>query len=227
MDLWLTARRHVSVTTRACLLAACIGVPAVAQPRMLSGAASSSTVPVRETGIGGETPPKLAGEDADATLNRYAPKGATPRPALWVDELRGEPITFAEILSDLQHTRVIYLGEYHTIPRHHELQKEILEDLAGRGVRLVLAMEQFETFNQPALDRFNSGAIDLDALIIESHLSKRWPGHTIYHGLLTSARLHGIPVLALNARSELIRAVGKSGLSNLAPELRKELPESL
>jgi REP element-mobilizing transposase RayT len=41
----------------------------VAQP---SPAASSSTVPVRESGTGGETPPQLAGGDACATAGRSA-----------------------------------------------------------------------------------------------------------------------------------------------------------
>jgi uncharacterized iron-regulated protein len=149
------------------------------------------------------------------------------RASLWVDALEGEPVTFQSMLEDLRQARVIYLGEVHSITRHHELETELLEGLAEQGVGLVLAMEQFEFFAQPALDRFNSGAIDLAGLVREGQWDKRWSGHTNYHGLLAAARAHGIPVLALNARAETIRAVGRAGLANLSPEQRRELPEQI
>src|SRR6266404_2995732 len=87
-----------------------------------------------------------------------AHRQAAPRAMLWVDALQGEPMVFQEVLEDLRQARVIYLGEIHSIPRHHELEKELLEGLTSQGLNLVLAMEQFEFFSQPALDRFNSGA---------------------------------------------------------------------
>src|SRR6266404_880520 len=102
-----------------------------------------------------------------------AQRQAVPRPMLWVDALQGEPISFQDVLEDLRQARVIYLGEIHAIPRHHNLQKQLLEGLASHGLNLVLAMEQFEFFSQPALDRFNSGALDLNGLIRETNLEKR------------------------------------------------------
>jgi uncharacterized iron-regulated protein len=127
----------------------------------------------------------------------------------------------------LQQAGVIYLGEQHTLGRHHELQNAILAGLNQRGVKLVLAMEQFEFMAQPALDRFNTGQTDLSQLITETDWSKRWRGHTNYHALLTTARQHRIPVLALNARAETIRAVGRQSLTNITDEQRAELPPEI
>jgi len=149
------------------------------------------------------------------------------RDSFWIDALEAEPVDFRAVLQDLGQARVIYLGEIHSIPRHHELEKEVLEGLAGQGVSLVLAMEQFEFFTQPALDRFNSSAVDLAGLIRESDWDKRWSGHTNYHALVATSRAHGIPVLALNARAETIRAIGRHGLASLTPEQRRELPEQI
>jgi len=143
---------------------------------------------------------------------------------MWVDAVEGEPVGFTNVLEDISHARVIYLGEIHSIPRHHELELEVLEGLAGRGLSLVLAMEQFEAFNQPALDRFNSGTLDLDGLISETKLPKRWTGYTNYLPLLRAARSNQILVLALNARAETIRAISRRGLVNLPPEERSSLP---
>lgn len=163
-----------------------------------------------------------------STSSRGPANGASPRrAALWVDAIEGEPVSFQSILEDLRQARVIYLGEVHSIPGHHELEKEVVEGLSGQGVKLVLAMEQFEFFTQPALDRFNSGAIDLAGLVRESEWDKRWSAHTNYHALLAEARAQGIPVLALNARAETIRAIGRAGLANLKPEQRRELPEQI
>ncbi len=162
-----------------------------------------------------------------STLPRAEQPVAADRPALWVDPVRGEPVTFAQLLDELQQARVIYLGEHHTITRHHELQNAILDGLAQRGVKLVLALEQFEFMAQPALDRFNAREIDLNQLIAETDWSKRWRGHTNYHSLLNAARRHDIPVLALNARAETIRAVGRQSLTNISAEQRAELPQEI
>lgn len=157
-----------------------------------------------------------------------APTADPPRAAMWVDAIRGEPITYSDLTDDLAKARVIFLGEVHTIPRHHQLQKQILNSLADRGQKLVLAMEQFEYFTQPVLDKFNAGSIDLDGLIRESDWAKRWSGHTNYHELVSAARAHGIPLLALNARAETIRAIGRGGgITNLTAAQREELPESI
>jgi uncharacterized iron-regulated protein len=149
------------------------------------------------------------------------------RAALWVDALRGEPLTFDELIGELRPARIVYLGEYHSIPRHHALETQILQALAGQGASLVLAMEQFEFTAQPALDQFNSGALDLPELVRKCDWDKRWPAHTNYHALLRVARRHAIPVLALNARAETIRTIGRRGLEGLSPEERQELPQTV
>lgn len=162
-----------------------------------------------------------------STLPRAERSPTAMRPALWMDTLRGEPLTFEPLLDELQLARVVYLGEQHTLARHHELQNAILDGLARRGVRLVLAMEQFEFTAQPALDRFHARESDLAQLVRETDWAKRWRGHTNYHALLTTSREHGIPVLALNARAETIRAVGRQSLRHITPEQRAELPAEI
>ncbi len=131
------------------------------------------------------------------------------------------------MVEELGKARVVYLGEIHSIPRHHQLELEVFEGLARRGIKLVLAMEQFEASTQPALDRFNSGALDLDGLISETKFQKRWTGYTNYLPLLRTARSHQVPVLALNARAETIRAIGRHGLANLPAEERTNLPPEI
>jgi uncharacterized iron-regulated protein len=76
------------------------------------------------------------------------------------------------------------------------LVQDILRRLSGQGTRLVLAMEQFEFFTQPVLNRSNAGTINLQTLAQETALAQRWPAHTNYLALLSAARQARIPVLA-------------------------------
>ncbi|NLY02225.1 MAG: ChaN family lipoprotein [Rhodopirellula sp.] len=147
------------------------------------------------------------------------------RCALWIDLYRGEPVAHTEMLDDLAAARVVYLGERHTLNRHHRIQAAVLEDLADRGVQLVVGLEQMEANQQPALDRFNLGAIDFDGLAKSTDWGRRWRGYDQYRPLLETARRLDIPVIALNARAETIRQVFRSGgIDKLPPDLRGELP---
>jgi len=150
------------------------------------------------------------------------------RPAVWIDLYRGEPLSYAEILEDLASVRVIYLGESHRLQRHHDIQDRIVADLAKRDIPLVLALEQMESFRQPVLDQYNRGEITFDELARATEWPERWENYRQYQPILKAAREAGAPVLALNARSEAVRQIVRSGgIENLAPEVRKELPDDI
>ena len=146
------------------------------------------------------------------------------RCGFWIDVYNGEPVSYTDLVDDLAGVRVVYLGERHTLERHHDLQERIVRDLAARGVPLVLALEQLEYPSQPALDRYNEGEIDFDELAKETDWAKRWSNYEQYRPVVEAAHAAGAPVLALNARSETIRQVGRKGLEGLPPETRAELP---
>jgi uncharacterized iron-regulated protein len=66
---------------------------------------------------------------------------------------------YENILDDLASVRVIYLGEYHTVQRHHDMQKRILTDLAQRGKSLVLGLEQLRQIDRPIADYLHVTAL--------------------------------------------------------------------
>lgn len=160
-------------------------------------------------------------------LAACAAPSAEPRCGLWIDVYRGEPLPYVELLEDLRAARVIYLGERHTVARHHELQKRIVEDLAAEGVPLVLAIEQMEHTGQPALDAYNRGEIDFEQLAEQTRWAERWSNYEQYRPIVEAARAAGAPVLALNARAETVRQVARKGIDGLDPEQRGELPERI
>jgi uncharacterized iron-regulated protein len=153
------------------------------------------------------------------------PKEDAGRCSMWVDMCRAEPIPYEAMLNDLASVRVIFIGERHDSVRHHEIQRRIIADLAKRGVKLVVGMEQLEAVYQPKIDLYNKGEIDFDQLAEQTDWSKRWGGYELYKGIVETANKAGAPVLGLNARKETIRQVARSGgLDKICPGARKELP---
>ncbi len=150
------------------------------------------------------------------------------RVSLWIDVYRGEPLGYEDVVDDLAGAGVVYLGEYHTLQQHHDLQARILTDLAQRGRPLVLGMEQLESFQQPIIDRFNRSELSFDQLAEAIQWSRRWSGYKQYRPIVEAARKFKVPLLGLNARAETIRQVARGGgIGGLDAKTRGELPAEI
>ena len=58
------------------------------------------------------------------------------------------------MLDDLTQADILFLGERHTVSRHHEWQFKVVDALAAKGKKLVLGMEMMEKRFQPQLDQY-------------------------------------------------------------------------
>ena len=123
----------------------------------------------------------------------------------------------SDLLQRAPELAVLMLGEIHTSSADHEWQLRTLERLSLQR-QLVLGLEMIPAARQPVLNRFNSGTIDLAALLKEVDWASVW-GHDpeLYVPLLRWARLKRVPLLALNAEPALVRQVRHSGLAALSP----------
>lgn len=143
----------------------------------------------------------------------------------WLDLVAGEEASDAAVFSDLARADVVYVGESHTIDRHHTVQLGVLRELHARGRALALGMEQLEARDQPAIDRFNSGALTFDQLATALDWAKKWKNYPDYRALCEFAQQNAIPVRGLNAPPDVIRAVSRGGgLAKLPPDQRAALP---
>jgi len=155
------------------------------------------------------------------------PALAQPPEGWWLDLYRGEPVTRDEVLADLLASDVVFLGETHTVARHHALQAEVIEAFANAVTPFCLGLEQMECTYQPVLDRYNRGEATLDQVYAETEWEKRWSNIRDYFPLIEAAHAAGARIIALNARAEIVRKVGRSGLGSLTPEERAELPATM
>jgi len=145
-----------------------------------------------------------------------------------VDLVNGEELEHAEVVTDLASAGAIYIGEAHTIARHHAVQLWLLQELFARRVPLVLCLEQLEASDQPAVERYNRREIDFATLAREINWPGKWNNYADYRPLCDFAQQHGIPLHALNAPPDLIRAVSRGGgVAQLDAEQRARLPSDL
>lgn len=162
-----------------------------------------------------------------APHGRVAPALLDP-PEFWLDLVAGDEVSDDEVLADLATAGVIFVGEAHTVQRHHDLQLDLLQKLFLRRVPLVLCLEQLEARDQPAVDRYNRREIDLATLAAQIDWPKQWANYADYRLLCEFARHHRIPLRALNAPANTIRTVSRGGgLAKLPPDLRAHLPAEI
>lgn len=141
-----------------------------------------------------------------------------------LDLLIGEPVPMEEMLDDLSTVGLVYIGEIHTVERHHEFQAEVIAKMADKGIKLALGMEMFSQGQQPVLDHWLQGKDGVDSLIRDLG-KEHWTNLEDYNMVLIRARALGIPVVGLNASDELVRKVARGGMEDLSTEEKRLVPE--
>ena len=160
-----------------------------------------------------------------ATASAFA---ASDPSEFWLDLVSGEEATHEQVFADLATVDVIYVGEIHTIDRHHTVQLGVLQELAARGIGASLCLEQLPARDQSGLDRFNAGELTFDQLAAELNWAKQWRNYADYRALCEFAQQQKFPIVALNAPADTIRAVSRGGgLAKLPPDLRAQLPADI
>jgi len=138
----------------------------------------------------------------------------------------GDPISFAQLLDDLNTRSVIFVGEIHDQIEHHQIQLKILKSLIQSGSNVVAAMEMFERSMQPALDRWSQGLLTEEQFLKETRWETSWgTDYNLYRGILDEIRDRHLKVLGLNIERDLVRKVAQNGIEGLSSEDKKRLPE--
>src|SRR5690606_25083137 len=86
---------------------------------------------------------------------RSAPGPAAPYRV--VEAATGATLSVDSLAALLAGADAVFVGEQHGDPGTHRFQRDLLDALARRGARLVVAMEMFERDAQPLLDSYLAG----------------------------------------------------------------------
>jgi uncharacterized iron-regulated protein len=131
-------------------------------------------------------------------------------------------VAFHEVLREVVDQPVVLLGESHERAEHHRWQLHTLANLHAQRPDMVLGFEMFPRSVQPLLDRWVAGELTQRELLEGSRWFEVWgfdPAH--YLPLFHFARMHAIPMLALNVERTLVRRVGREGF-DAVPEAVRE-----
>ena len=143
-------------------------------------------------------------------------------PGQWYDPATGRPLTADRVLSHATVASVVLLGEQHDRMDHHRWQLHTLAALHDRRPHMVIGFEMFPRRAQPALDRWVAGELEEHEFLEQSRWSEVWgmdPDH--YLPLFHFARMHRIPMLALNVDHGLVQRIRDEGWDEVPREERE------
>ncbi|ACD82122.1 Uncharacterized iron-regulated protein [Methylacidiphilum infernorum V4] len=140
----------------------------------------------------------------------------------WIDILHGTVVNQQELLKDLSQSRIIYLGEVHTLKTHHKAQLDILRLLYRREVPLALALESLDAQDQKLINQFAEGHLSFEQFAKLIQWQKKWPNYLDYRPLCLFAQKHRIPIIGIDIRPSIPSKIARGGYSSLT-EKEKEL----
>ncbi|MCU0870236.1 MAG: ChaN family lipoprotein [Burkholderiales bacterium] len=132
------------------------------------------------------------------------------------------PLDAIRTVADAARRRVVLLGESHDVAEHHRWQLHMLAALHAQQPDLVLALEMFPRSSQPVLDRWVAGTLSERAFLDAVRWDAVWGYDArLYLPLFHFARMHRLPMVAVNVEPGLTREVGERGFAGV-PESRRE-----
>ena len=145
----------------------------------------------------------------------------------------GAPLARTQLLPEMHRAGVIYLGEKHDNPAHHEQQLWVLRELIRLGHRPVLGLEIFAASESAALMEFISAKESTtspdpaerrlrQAMGIESAEDEHW---LRYAPLLRLARTHKLTAFGIDLPTALRRRVSRVGIDGLSAVERLAVPD--
>lgn len=150
---------------------------------------------------------------------------ASPASAQTVLSPMQQRLNLQIVLRQLANADVVYLGETHDNLADHQAQLNIIQSLHRKQPQLAIALEMFQRPYQPVLDRYLVGQITEAELRQQSQFDQRWGYNWEYYApILRFAKANRLPLIALNAPTEITHKVARQGLSSLSNRDRQFVP---
>jgi len=139
------------------------------------------------------------------------------------------PVTIASPAADafqrLLTADVVYLGERHDSAADHAAQLEIITAIHAENPDIAIGLEMFQRPFQPVIDRYLAGELSETALVEQTQYFERWGfPWEFYAPFLRFAQENDVPIIALNAPSEITRQIAREGLDSLAGDDFRYIP---
>jgi uncharacterized iron-regulated protein len=139
-----------------------------------------------------------------------------------------QPVSFDELINDLSGAQVIYIGEMHTDPAHHEIQAKIIKEIHQTRPQVAIGLEMIDRTYQPLLDRWSEGDLDQPSFLQKVHWYANWRfDFELYQNIFTYIKENKIKVWGLNIPFHIPPKIRLGGLESLSDDDKKYLPKTI
>jgi uncharacterized iron-regulated protein len=128
-----------------------------------------------------------------------------------IDSRSAQPLTLPQLAQKVLDSDVVFVGEFHGNHAAHLLQMQLMAQLHAQRPQQILSMEMFNRDQQSILNRYLDGEIGETYLIKEAPAWQNYTGS--YRPLVEYAKSHFIPVIAANASADIVRCIGREGVT--------------
>lgn len=140
----------------------------------------------------------------------------------------GVLISFGQMIESLDKVRVIYVGEQHNDPLHHEIQLKIIKGLKDRGSDVSVGMEMFDYTYQNTLNQWSEGKMVWSDFLKQAHWYANWKfDDSLYEDILLYVKTERLRLIGLNIPFHLPAKISIGGLDSLSSAERAMLPERI
>ncbi len=137
-------------------------------------------------------------------------------------------LSLAGVIDAVNKSPLILIGERHTNYEDHKVELSVIMDLHKKGRKFAIGMEMFQKPFQNVVNDYLAGSLDEREFLRKTEYFKRWVfDYNLYREIIEFAQAKGIPIVALNQRTEIMDKVARGGLDALSPEERKEIPQDM
>jgi len=140
----------------------------------------------------------------------------------------GRSVSLEALVADLARARIVYVGEKHTNPAHHQIQVQLMALLHQHHTRLTVGMEMFDRTYQAVLDQWSAGELQEDAFLQKTQWYANWRyPYPLYREILDFIRHQRLPLFALNLPGHIPARIRVGGIANLTPYDSPWLPAEI
>ena len=143
-----------------------------------------------------------------------------------VHKLGSGLITFSGMIAELIDQRVVFVGEKHNDPWHHQTQLHVISSLHQNSVPLAIGLEMFTARDQRFLDAWVGGKISEQEFVrvFQQNWGFAWP---LYRDIFLYARQERIPLFGLNVPRSITQKVAAKGVQALSDRELDDLPPNI
>lgn len=150
------------------------------------------------------------------------------RPDTIISTARGREVSFDEMMADLNHHQIVFVGEQHTNASQHSIQLKIIQASFKSNHSLVVGMEMFDRSYQEILDLWSAGALDEQEFLRKTQWYANWRyDFALYKDILLFIKQNRIELVGLNIPFYIPARIRVGGIENLLYSDKRYLPKEI